>query len=178
MPLIEKRYADALVDIAMEKNTVDLLRKELQFIADILKKYEELRVILSNPGIELNTKKQIISECFEGRVSKILLNFLFVLLDKGRLMLINGILREFNRAADKRLNILNILIESATPLGDIQIEKIKEKYRKIYNAASVKAETRIDEGLLGGIRVVIGDRVIDASVRKSLDALRSAIMDN
>lgn len=178
MPLIEKRYAEALVDIAIEKSAIDSFREELQLVVNSFSQYEELSRLLLDPRTALYIKKQIIGRIFEGRIAGELLSFLFVLLDNDRLNYIEGILKEFDILADKRLNILNMTIISAVSLEDIQIEKIKEKYRKIYNASSVKAEIKTDSSLIGGVKVVIGDKVIDASVQNMLDSLRNSIIKN
>ena len=82
-----------------------------------------------------------------------------------------------SQLADRHRNILNLKIISAAPLAGEQVEKIKEKYRRLYKAASVNAELSVDGELLGGVMVVAGDKVFDGSVRTILKDMQYSIAE-
>jgi len=178
MSLVENRYAEALVNLALEKDKVAVFRKELALVLDIFQQQSELRSLMLDMGVDTGVKKQVVSSVFDKNISLELRNFLKLLLDKGRTAYLPGIVKEFERLADMKQSVLNIKIYSAFPLDNPQVERIKEKYREIFNARSAKAEVEIDKGLIGGVKVEIGDRVIDASVSGMLQALKEAILSS
>ena len=87
----------------------------------------------------------------------------------------SGINDEFIRLADIKQNTLNMTIISAAELDESHILRIKEKYQKIYNAASVRANMEIDKSLIRGVMLKIGDKVIDGSVRGRLESIKELL---
>jgi F-type H+-transporting ATPase subunit delta len=69
-------------------------------------------------------------------------------------------------------------ITSAAPIEQSQVNAIKDKYRKLHNASDVKTELVIDKSLIGGIKVKIGDKVIDGSIKGRLESLKELIVNN
>jgi len=175
MSIIEKRYAEALVNLSDEENTVEAYRQELETIGDIFENHEEFKSFILNQTLPANVKKDLIRDLFSGKARAGILNFLFLLVDKGRIGNLPDIIKEFNALADKRKNILNIKIISAVPVEDSLIEKIKDRYGKIHNAAGVKAEVEIDRNVIGGIKILIGDTVTDATLKGRLKQLEELI---
>lgn len=173
MPLVDKRYAEALVDAAQSKDTIDSVQEDLKVFAESYIMSGELRNFFHSPEIGKEEKKGALKTIFAGS-SDILLPFLLLLIDKGRLESLPGIYREYVEIADKRKKILHLDIRTAAALEDTQLTRLKEKYKKEYNSADVKATVTIDPGLLGGVVVKIGDRVIDASIKGRLQGLKEA----
>lgn len=175
MPLVEKRYAEALVDIAAQAAALDEYQQQLGTIAGLFGGQPEFRVFLLNPEVKSEDKKRAIKSIFSGKIENELFNFLMLLIDKGRIGYLKGISREFEKLADERKNVLNMTIISALPLDKDQIDQISEKYRKLYNAYSVKAVVETDKGLIGGVKVKIGDKVIDGSVKGRIEGLKELL---
>ncbi len=176
MPLIEKRYAEALINLSVQMKEIDTFEQDFQSIVDIFNDQEDFRFFLLSPEISTEVKKGALKEVFDGNVKPELLNFLMLVLDKGRIKFLPGIFEEFVSLADKEKNVLSMTIISTSPLSEDQIKIIKDKYREIYNASSVKATLEIDDGILGGIKIKIGDEVVDGSIKGRLDALRNMIL--
>lgn len=176
MPLIGRRYAEALVDIAAEKGSIDTFRKELSFIAEEYGNQPEFKSFLLNPEIKGELRKLTLTRIFEGKVSIELLNVLLLLADKGRLEFLPAISDEFAIMADKKKNILNMTIISASPLEAEQIEKIKKKYSDRYRTSSVRAAAKIDPSAIGGVKVVIGDKVEDATIKGQLESIKALLL--
>jgi F-type H+-transporting ATPase subunit delta len=125
------------------------------------------------PEIGKEEKKNTIKDMFKGSKS-IILPFLELLIDKDRISSLPGIYDEYVDIADKRKKVLNMKITTFAAIDDTQLGKIKEKYKKEYNATDVKATISIEPELLGGIVVQIGDRVIDGSIKGRLEGLKAA----
>jgi len=175
MPLVDKRYAEALVEIAQTANAIDEIRQQLTEVKDIYKSQQELRLLLNNPKVKIDAKKGVINSLFSKHVRPEVLKFLLLLIDNDRIKHLSGINDEFIKLADIKQNTLNMTIISATELDESHITKIKEKYRKIYNAARVRANIEIDKSLIGGIMLKIGDKVIDGSVKGRLESFKELL---
>lgn len=176
MPLVEKRYAEALVNISAEKNMIEQFQKELGLVADMYSRHEELKNFLMNPANDIDARKDLLSSVFKGKIQDEVLSFLFLLLDKGRIKFLQGIYDEFVRLAEEKQNILSISIMTAAPLEDGKADSIAEKFRKLYNASSVRASVIIDKSLVGGVRVRIGDKLMDGSIKGRLKELQEILL--
>lgn len=176
MPLVEKRYAEALVNISVEKNMIERHQNELGFIADLYSHQEDFKNFLLNPKTDIDARKDLLRNVFKGRIQDELLSFLLILLDKGRIKYLQGIYEEYVRLAEEKQNILSMEIMAAAPLLSSQVESIKEKFRKLYKASSVNASVNIDQRLVGGVRVRIGDKLIDGSIKGRLKELQEILL--
>jgi len=173
MPLVDKRYAEALVDVAESKNAIGEVQEELKTFAEAYSTLPEFRNFYHSPEIGNDEKRNTLKMVFKDSNS-ILLPFLQLLIDKGRIVNLPGIYNEYVEIADKRKKVLHLEVKVAAAIDDGQLEKLKEKYRKEYNATDVKVSVTIDKDLLGGIVIQIGDRVIDASIKGRLQGLKEA----
>lgn len=176
MALVDKRYAEALVNLAIEKNTVDACQEELLAVTEIYGKEEALRTFLLNPENNQNTRKSLLTSIFGGKVQQEILHFLLVLVDKGRIASLPGICSEYVKMANEKRSILNITIFSAVPIDQVQIDSISEKFRVLYNAHSVKKVLEIDPSLIGGVKVAIGDKLYDGTVKGRLERLHTSLV--
>lgn len=177
MPLIAKRYAEALVEMASEKSALGNYQYELGIVVDTINQCPDLKFFLMNPEIKADAKKEVVKKIFGAEIRDPIINFLMITLDKERVEFLTDIFKEFISLADKRRNILNITILSSIPLEDSQIKLIEEKYRKEYNAYAVKSEFKLDKDLIGGVKVVIGDKVVDSSVKGKLESLKEFLVN-
>lgn len=176
MPLVEKRYAEALVRISVEKNMLELHQQELGLIAEVCGVHEDLNAFLLNPKTDKDTKKNILRNVFSGRIQDEILGLLLLLLDKGRIKHLQGIYEEYVKLADEKRNILNMSIFTPKPLETSQLDSISEKFRKLYNASAVKTSVVIDGSLIGGVKVKIGDKLQDGSIKGRLKELQGILL--
>jgi F-type H+-transporting ATPase subunit delta len=176
MPLVENRYADALADIAVKSGNIELFKEQARLILSLYDTQEDLKTLLTSHEVDSTVKKNIIKSIFKDNTRNELVNFLLLLVDKGRVSHLPGIIKEFEKMANDRSNVLTMKIISASPLEDKQINRIKEKYRNIYNAVSVSADIKVDSSLLGGVKVVVDDKVFDGTVKGRLEELRKMIV--
>jgi F-type H+-transporting ATPase subunit delta len=176
MPLVEKRYAEALISISERDGAIDDYQQELQMVVDIYKSQQDFKLFLLNPEVKTDIKKLVITNSFNGRLKNNLVNFLALLLDKARIINLPGILDEYIKIADKIRNTLNITIISASELDNKQVKQISEKYKQIYNATNVKVNVEIDKSLIGGVKVKIGDKLVDGSIVGRLESLREVLL--
>ncbi len=176
MPLIERRYAQALIDIAISNNMLDSYEQDLGALAQTYNTSPEFKFFLLDPQVKLEEKKKALSNSLEGKIQKNVFSFISLLLDKGRISHLPGIAEEYSSIADSKRNTLNMTIISAVPLDETQIESIKQKYKQLYGASSVEALVTVDKSILGGIKVKVGDKVTDGSIEGRLESLRELLL--
>lgn len=176
MPLVNTRYAEALIELFEEKGSTDEVLNNLRTVLGLFKDNPGFNSFLLDPQIHVDSRKKALKDVLENQIENELMNFLMLLIDKGRLKYLGGIVDEYTRMADERKNILKLKIISAAPLEDAQIDSIKEIYMKMYKKNAVKAELQIDKSLIGGVKIQIGDRVIDDSIKARLMNLKEMMI--
>jgi len=178
MPLIEKRYAEALLSLAASEDLVETYQKDLQSVVDMMGQLPEFKSYLLDPKIKTESKKKMMSGILNGKTKTKLANFCMLLLDKGRISYLKGILKEYTHLADSWGNVLNITVISSVPLEQDQLTEIGDKFKKLYNSSLVKISQDIDTKVIGGIKVKIGDKEIDGTIKGRIDGLKELLLSN
>jgi len=171
---VEITYGKALYEAARETDKVDLILDELKSINEIFRQESDFREFFNTPVISGPEKKQVIRNILEGRVSNETLNFFMVLIDKRRTASFERILKEYQKLIDKEHGISLGTIISAEALTDIQLSSFEEKTGKLLKE-NVKLANKIEPSILGGVKIFIDGKVIDASIRKQLEDLGGRI---
>jgi F-type H+-transporting ATPase subunit delta len=174
---VARRYAKALLEIGVERGTVDAMRDQLDALARAFTTSKEFRDIMFNPSIKMSERKQVMSQITSRYgFGPMLTNFLQLLLDKDRLRYVADISEVFGQFADVRAGRVRAHVTSATRLDLIQQTKIKEQILAITGARSIELETQVDASLIGGVVTRVGGMVLDGSVRHQLEELRTSIL--
>jgi F-type H+-transporting ATPase subunit delta len=164
---VGSRYAEALFQIAQEQENIEQLEQELQSVVKIIADSRDLQKILYHPQITPEEKKVILKSIFAGRVSRVTVNFLYLLIDHKREFFLKDIVTFFMEMANQVRNLAQAQVTSAVELKGEEKKKLNEILEKIVRKR-IRAEYSIDPSLVGGVVVRIGDRVIDGSVRTKL----------
>ncbi|HZL87092.1 MAG TPA: ATP synthase F1 subunit delta [Pirellulaceae bacterium] len=170
-------YAKALLGAAEKAGQTDAVVEELQsLIVDVLDKLPQLQAALSSPRIGHEEKAALIDRAFSGRMSDVLLRFLKVLSQHGRL----DCLRAIAAAAQKQLNELQgrveVWVTTAAPLSNPLRELIVKRLSALLGQ-EVVLKAQLDAEMVGGLVVRIGDTVFDGSVSSRLVQMRQAAVD-
>ncbi|MGI6225641.1 MAG: F0F1 ATP synthase subunit delta [Peptococcales bacterium] len=164
---VSKRYAQALLQIAQEKNAIDIYEKEINEILAGINADEHFKNIWFSERITTYDKREVILKVFQGKVSQIIINFLMVLIDKNREAILPEIFEEYKKLADITRNIIDAEVRSAVNLTDKDYNELVAKLSAM-SGKNVRLRVVIDPTLIGGLVVRIGDKVIDGSVVKRL----------
>ena len=130
-----------------------------------------------NRNISKNEKKNIIINLFEDSVDGILLNFLKLLVDKSRINHLKEICKEYKKQYYFHYNIKEAKVYSSSKLSDEKIEELKKTLEEKYNNKFI-INTYIDESLIAGLKVIVGDLVIDGSISNKLNRMKESIIAN
>jgi F-type H+-transporting ATPase subunit delta len=154
---------------------VDGYQDELSAVTQVYEAEDGLRAFLFNPRNSAPAIKAMLTNVLGETVRPNILNFMLLLLDKGRMPLLPEIYREYVKRADEAQGILNITIMTAMPLDQQQMDKISETFRTIFHSASVKTSVQTDPSLLGGVKVRVGDKLYDGTLQGKLSRLQSVL---
>ncbi|WP_341875799.1 F0F1 ATP synthase subunit delta [Defluviitalea saccharophila] len=174
--LISKRYAKALFDIAIETNTMDELESQVQMIHQVLESEEEFMQILQHPHILREEKMQLLKDVFSSIVSNELMGLLTLVVQKGRQEHLLEILSTFLDEVKTYKGIVTAVVISAVPLKEEQIEKIKQTLTSRIKK-QIQIETQVDPSIIGGLKIRVGDRILDASIYGQLQGLKTSLYD-
>jgi F-type H+-transporting ATPase subunit delta len=168
---IALRYAQALMDVGKEKNSVAEIARDMKVIHDALHEVHELKALLHTPVIRPDVKRKVLRGVFAPHVSKDVMLFLDLLVKKGRADVLDLTTAEFLRLLDEDTNTVSALITSARTLDEGAKQQIVSKLEKI-TTKTVRASYATDAALRGGFVAKVGDTLIDASLQHQLENLR------
>jgi F-type H+-transporting ATPase subunit delta len=168
---VARRYAEAFFSIAQEANKIADYQVELGQIVQAIKETEGLNDYFAHPLIPTKEKKNIAQQLFANSVSPITLNFLMLVLDKKRQTYLELIFHQYEEMADESRNIKKAELISAMPVPEAEISTLADMLSKS-TGKTIQLKITIDPVLLGGIKIRMGDKIIDASVAKKLEMLK------
>ena len=176
MALVEKRYAQAFFDIALKSGNIDNYEKQLSDVVNLYDTSDELRIFLAHPKYSIKQKKEVLKKIFSEGLDRETQNFILLLNDKRRIEMVHGVYDEYCELRNKMSDTLGITVISAKDLDTQQTENIKEKYKKLYNVKNIILELKKDENLLGGVKVIVGDKCDDGSLSGKLGRLKELLL--
>lgn len=172
---LDKRYALALYEIALEKNKVEEFLEELRQIVELTKTNEELKIIISHPQITTIRKKEIFKNIFKGRIQNELLAYLLLLIDHRRIVYLEEKVLEMEKIHLERSNKLIAEVTTAIPLIDNEREELINQLNKKYGKTIILKET-VDESIIGGVLLSISNKLIDGTIKSKLEEIKKILL--
>ncbi len=167
-----KRYAQAVFEIALERNELDRWQSDLRKIAG-LSEDATFIAFLGSPRFHFDDKARLLSERL-GDINPEALNLVYLLTARGRLSMRGDITDGYQRLLDSYRGIEQAEITTVVPLGDKDKLRLEEHLGAIVGK-KVVLKPRIDSSLIGGIVARIGDRLLDGSTHSKLMALKKEL---
>lgn len=172
---VSTRYATSLLELAEEKNQFDVVSKDVELIFASMAQAKDLRKVLENPVISADKKSAILNEIFEKKVNKTTLDFLRFVVSKSREDLLFDIVERYVEIYNEKIGLVKVTVTSAVDLNDDQKKTILTKLKDI-TKKEVDMKYLLNDSIIGGFLVRIGDTVMDASLRHQLDVLRKTLL--
>ncbi|MGF6953270.1 F-type H+-transporting ATPase subunit delta [Neobacillus sp. B4I6] len=173
--MVAKRYALALFQIAKETQALGVIEEELRVVKEVVQYNPELKNILNSSKLSIEEKKEIIKASF-ATVNVNVLNTMLILIDRHREDQIVDVANEFLELANDEMGIAEAKVYSTRELTDAEREAISSVFAAKVGKKSLKIENIVDSNLLGGIRLRIGNRIYDGSLRGKLDRLERKLL--
>jgi F-type H+-transporting ATPase subunit delta len=172
---LAERYAAALADVAFERRNGDTLRKDLNAFIDLYFQTPDLRNALESPVIESEVKHRVIEQiCAKMGLNEAIRNFIYVVVDHGRIHLLHEIIPAFRAELNERLGVADAEVTSAHPLNDADKRQLLAVLEK-RTGKKIEARFSEDPALVGGAVVRVGSTIYDGSVREQLNRLREQL---
>lgn len=172
MKSVARRYAAAFFNLAQESGQLDEMENQLQIVVDALAANRELKKVFYHKMIQIKDKKEVVKAVFEGRILPTTMNFLFLLIDKKRENYLELIFQQYVILANQARNIMDAGVVSAIELSPADVKDLQGRLSAL-TGKNVRLKTEVDPKIIGGLVVRVGDRVIDGSVTKRLQMLKS-----
>ncbi len=166
-------YAEALFEVAKEKGKLDAIGEELdQFVAAI-DRDRDLQVFFFSPYFSSAEKIEGLKRAVSGADEEFV-NFLELLIEKHRMPDVFHIRNRFEQLWKQENKRLDVTVTSAVELDRAVVEKVGSEVER-QTGQKVELASRVDEGILGGIILQVGNMVLDASIRARLEKLRKSV---
>ena len=174
--LIAKTYGGALFELAVEKDRAEGFLHEFDAICQAIMANPDFLRLMVHPKITGEDKVRVLEDVFKGRVSDEMVGFLELLIVKDRFGEIAAIFDYFAAAVKDSLGIGVAYVTTAQSLGEIQKSQVIDRLLAVTEYREMDTHFAVDEGLIGGMVIRIGDRVVDSSVRTHLDKMRKQLL--
>ncbi|HEX3263625.1 MAG TPA: ATP synthase F1 subunit delta [Solirubrobacterales bacterium] len=173
MEEIARVYAEALFEVAQDKGKLDEIHDQLDEVADAIAENRDLQVFLFSPYFSSAEKREGISRAITGAEPE-LTNFLELLAEKHRMPAIFRIRQRFDDMWAKEKRRLAVRLTSAVQLPSNVVKQVGKEIEE-QTGQTIELSTDVDENILGGLVLQVGNMVLDASVRNKLERLRKEV---
>ncbi len=174
--IISKTYGDALFDLALEESKVDEIYDEIQVLSQAFAENPDFMTLLTHPKITREEKTECIAAILKGRADDEVTGFISLIVEHDRAKELGNIFEYFKKRVYEYKKIGIAEVTSAVELDPGQKKKIENKLLSLTGYLSLEMKYTVDESLIGGMTVRIGDRVVDSSIKHKLDKMTAGLM--
>ena len=167
-------YSTSMLELARQQGLEESLGEELTDLAAYLERAPDFASYLASPTVDDDDRSRALEHVFRGRASHLLVDSLQVLNRKGRLPILRSVARAYQFELEELKGRIFVQVRSAVPLTEDQHRLLRDALRR-YTGKEVDLQETVDQSLLGGLIVRIGDEKIDASVSARLRKLSQTL---
>lgn len=169
-----RRYAGAIFRLAQQRNEINDVARSMQVVATAVHTSPQLLTVLQHPRITRERKKEVLHHIFDESVGTDVEHLLFMLIEKERTDILPDLTVAFSRLLDEYNREVDVEATTAVPLAEAQIEALRQRL-EASSGYQIRLKTSVDETILGGLIVRIGDRLIDGSIATQLQTMREQL---
>ena len=172
--VVAERYAEALFQVGEETSSTTKLYEELNAVVDILKSNKDFFNVLKSPLVSKGEKRDLVEKVLGGQLSSNLNNFLKIIIDKDRVSAIEAILKSYKSLLNDKNNVVEGIAITAVAMTKDEIKELEAKLSSKYNK-NVTLKNKVDESVLGGVLVRLGNEEIDGTVKTRLAKMKEQL---
>ena len=169
-----RRYAEAAFELATRDDSLDAWAAGLELAAEALTE-PRVAAVVGSPAVPLRERLDLVDRLLGGRAPDSVLRLAQLLTERRATDRLTGIAAEYRRLLNRERGIVDALVTSAMPLKADEVEAVRDRVARMTDR-TVELRVQIDESLIGGLTVRIGDTLYDASVRGRLERLREQLV--
>lgn len=177
-PRLAARYAKSILGLAIERGQLDTVYKDMIFLRDICRSSRDLVNLLRSPIIKSDKKRHILEAITAGRISPLTTAFNALLMSKEREAYLPEIATAFDEQYKAYKGIQTVKLTTAVPVSQDIKQAILAKVKQDRQLREIDLETAVQEELIGGFVLEIGDELIDASVAFDLNKIKQQFENN
>lgn len=177
-PRLAGRYAKSLIDLAREKDQLEVVYKDMLLLQDICKSSRPFVNLLKSPVIKADKKTQIVNEITIGRVSALTASFNNLMITKGREETLPEIVEAFINMYNDLKGIFKVKLTTAQPVSEELKQSIVNRFTATTAMQNIELEAVVKEELIGGFMLEFNNNLIDASVLRDLRDIKKQFMEN
>lgn len=166
-----KTYGGALYDLAQEEHLEDAILADLAGVRAVLDENPDYLRLLCTPSVPKEERRGLLDEAWRGNVHPYVLNFMKLLCDNGTLRELPGCAREYRRRHHADHGIMEVCAVTAVPMKPELQEKLRARIESL-TGKTVELTSRVEESILGGVRLELPDRQLDGTVAYHLEEIQ------
>jgi F-type H+-transporting ATPase subunit delta len=171
-------YARSLFELAEEaggRAKIEEISDELEQLVELLRGNQSFRNLLASPIIDRTRRRESLRAMFNGRITDLMLRFLMVLNDKGRLSKLESMAAAYDHLVQEAFGRIEVDVITAAPIGPEAQRAVQERVQKALNREPV-LHLYTDPRMIGGVKLRIGDQLIDGSVETQLRKMKAGLL--
>lgn len=168
---LARRYARALLNAAVKEGNLKDVYQDATAFCQVMTDNQKFKHFLKSPQTLTQDKKTILETTIGSKASKLFSKFLVLLIDKKRFSSVEEIIEVFVSLYEQHEGIVEARVTTAVEIDESIKEKIRKKLEK-ETKKKIRLMTHVDDGIIGGMVVVIGDKIIDGSIRYQMEKLK------
>ncbi len=177
-PRLASRYAKSLLDLAVEKNLLEQVFADMLLLQQICKSNRDFVNLLSSPVVKGDIKIKIINAVTSDKISDLTNKFLSLLISKTRESNLPEIITAFIRQYKEHKDIHTVKLTTAIPVNEGVRKVIIEQVKKASGFDNIEMEEKVDENIIGGFVLQLGDKLVDASIAYDLKTIAKQFENN
>ena len=175
---VASRYVKSLLGLAVEQGQLEAVHRDMLLFSKVCRESRDFSMMLKSPVIRHEKKRDILGKIFTGKMNKLTLAIIDIVTRKNREPLLAAIANEFHNAYNVQMGIGGASITTTIPMDKELRAEIETIVKKLSDKKTVEIDEKVDQELIGGFILKVGDRQIDASIRSKLNALKLKFTEN
>jgi F-type H+-transporting ATPase subunit delta len=171
---VATRYAEALLKTAKEGGVLIEVAESFAGVAEAVRGNRDLRTFMESPQVRTEEKKALLGKVFGDRIEPVLLNFFYLLIDRNRIENTRDIAEVFAELVEADQGVVRARVVTAIGLPGDLADRLRGKLEGL-TGMKVILEPRVDPAVIGGVKVTLGDKILDGTVRTNLDLLKKTL---
>ena len=169
-----KKYALSLYQIGLKESSLDKIQKGMHLINALYKSNSTFRYFLLTKKITDSDKKTILSEILKDSCSNYVLELVFIMIESGDIKVLSNVIERFFLALDSESDVIPVRIITSSALDDNEMQTIIQNIESKLGK-KVSAKNEVDPDIIGGVKLMIGNKVVDGSVSHQLRKIKYAL---
>lgn len=170
------RYAKSIYQLAQEQGILEQITVDIKLIEQVIRENNELELLLKSPMIQGEKKQKVLQQIFEGKIHALSLRMINQTISQGRENVLKNICEEYMKLFNTAHNIAEVSVTTAIRLDESLKKTLLENIQSAFHFTKIGLKETVDESLIGGMILRIGDRQLDGSIRRQLNDIKKELV--